>query len=89
MTIDPFSSASDSLIAPARDAFVITPSDISELPDATKALYVGTGGDIVLRLIGADTDVTLRNVVTGSVLALRLTAVRANGTTAADLIGLA
>jgi hypothetical protein len=89
MILDPFSAASDSLIAPAREAFAIAPSDNAEFPRATKALYVGTGGDVVLRAVGSDTDVVLRNVVAGSVLAIRLRAVRASGTTAANLVGLA
>lgn len=89
MIRDPFSSASDSLIAPAREAFALTPDDSNELTRATKAVYVGTGGDIVLRAVGSESDVALRNVVAGSVLAIRLRAVRATGTTAANLVGLA
>ena len=89
MILDPFGTASDSLIAPAREAFALTPNDAAELTSATKALYVGTGGDIVLRAVGSGTDVVLRNVVSGSVLAIRLRAVRASGTTATDLVGLA
>lgn len=86
---DPFDTASDSLIAPAREAFAVIPKDTGELSRATKAVYVGTGGDIVLRAVGSDTDVTLRNVAGGSVIAIRLRAVRASGTTAADLVGFA
>lgn len=86
---DPFASASDSLIAPAREAFPISPDDGADINRATKAVYVGSSGDIVLRAIGSDADVTFRNVVAGSVLAIRLRAVRATGTTASDLIGLA
>ena len=89
MPQDPFSATSDSLIAPARTAFPLAPSDGDDLPYATKAVYIGTGGDLVIRAIGSDQDVTLRNVATGTVLAIRIKAVRLNGTTAADLVGLA
>jgi hypothetical protein len=89
MILDPFGSASDSLIAPAREAFALTPNDTTELTRATKAVYVGTGGDITLRAVGSETDVVLRNVVAGSVLAIRLRAIRQTGTTAADLVGFA
>lgn len=89
MPQDSFAHATDSLIAPARLAFAITPSDALDLDEVTKAIYVGTGGDIVLRAIDSDSDVILRNVVAGSVLAIRTAAVRATGTTAADLVGLA
>ncbi len=85
---DPFSTASDSLIAPARLAFTISPSDASDLPDVAKAIYVGTGGDITLRSVGSSEDVVLRNVVSGSVLAIRVKAVRQTGTTASDIVGL-
>jgi hypothetical protein len=89
MILDPFDSASDSLIAPAREAFALVPNDATELARATKAVYVGTGGDITLRAVGSETDVVLRNVVAGSVLAIRLRAIRATGTTAANLVGFA
>lgn len=84
-----FAHATDSLIAPARLAFGITPNDTVDLADVTKALYVGTGGDIALRAIDTDTDVILRNVVGGTVLAIRIAAIKATGTTASDLVGLA
>lgn len=89
MPFDPFEASTDSLIAPAKTAFAITPDDDNDLPAATKALYVGSGGDITLRPIGSADDVTLRNVVTGSVIAIRLRAVRVTGTTASELVGLA
>jgi len=89
MTQDPFAAVSDSVIAPASEAFAIIPKDNGELTRATKALYVGTGGDIVLRAVGSQEDVTLRNVVAGSVIAIRVRAIRATGTTAANLVGFA
>lgn len=89
MTHDPFDSVTDSLISPARNAFPILPSDTAELADATKALYVGTGGDLKVKLIDAAADVTFVNVPSGSVIAIRVAAVRVNGTTAADIVGLA
>ena len=88
MIPDPFSNANDSLIAPAREAFAIVPDDLTELTRATKAFYVGTGGDIALRAVGSNADVVLRNVAAGSVLAIRLRAVRSSGTTAANIVGL-
>ncbi len=89
MPFDPFEHTADSLISPAKTAFEITPDDASDLPSATKAIYIGTGGDITARPVDSDADVTFRNVVTGTVLAVRLSAVRAGGTTAGDLVGLA
>lgn len=89
MMTDSFGSASDSLIAPARNAFAITPQDNTDLGAFTKAIYVGTGGTIVLRAIGSETDVTLSNVQDGSILDIRCSAIRATGTSASDIVGLA
>lgn len=86
---DAFSSAMDSLIAPARQAFAILPDDARSLAAVTRAVYVGTGGDIALRAVGSNADVILRNVTGGSVLPIRVEAVRQSGTTASDLVGLA
>lgn len=89
MVSDKFDSATDSLIAPSTDCFAITPNDSSDVSTATKAIYVGTGGDIALRAIGSNADVTFRNVATGSILDIRVSAIRATGTTAQDIVGLA
>ncbi|MCZ8137559.1 MAG: hypothetical protein O9266_14800 [Porphyrobacter sp.] len=70
MTRDPFGSANDSLIAPAREAFAVTPKDTGELTRATKAVYVGTGSHIVLRALGPEANETLRNVAAGSVIVI-------------------
>ena len=48
---DPFENAGDSLIAPAKTAFAITPDDNADLPSATKAVYVGGDGDLILRAV--------------------------------------
>lgn len=89
MDSDPFNSTSDSLIAPARLAFSVVPHDHLNLAMPTRALYIGTGGDVAVRPLGSANDVVLRNVSSGSVLALRVSAVRLSGTTASDLVGLA
>ena len=89
MQKDNFQRSSDSLISPAQSCFNITPDDVQELEQVTKAIYVGTGGDIALRAVDNTSDVTFRNVAEGAILDIRVSAVRANGTTAADIVGLA
>lgn len=86
---DPFASHADSVAAPARRAFAITPHATNALSPVPKALFVGTGGDVVLRSIDGTADVTFRNVASGQVLDVRAEYVRAAGTTAADIVGLA
>jgi hypothetical protein len=89
MPFDNFDSALDSLIAPARNAFAITPNDATALPALPKAIYIGYGGSIVLRSVDGTQDVTLVNVANGSILDVRAKFVRATGTTATNMIGLA
>lgn len=88
MPKDNFQTTSDSLMAPAKAAFEVTPDDVAELQEITKAIYVGTGGDIVLRPQEGLVDVTFRNIQSGAILDVRVSAVRATGTSAADIIGL-
>jgi hypothetical protein len=82
---DPFKS--DSLNAPSRAPFAITPSDSAPLAVVPKRLFVGTGGHIALRGVDGAADVVYRNVGSGVYLNVRPGFVRATGTTAADLIG--
>ena len=89
MPIDPFQTLADSPLAPASRCFVITPNDSADLPATVKAIYVGQGGDIVLRAIADGADVTFKAVPQGTTLDVRAGAVRATGTTAALLVGLA
>lgn len=89
MANDLFRSHSDMPGAPSRAPFAITPHDSNELSVIPKALYVGTGGTVILRGIGGASDVTFTNVSDGQVLDVRAQFVRATGTTASDIIGLA
>ena len=89
MPTDTFSTTSDSPIAPAQDCFAIAPDDNAELSKVTKAIYIGAGGDVVVRALRAEADVVFRDVPSGYILDIRAIAVRANGTTATDLVGLA
>lgn len=69
--------------------FPITPHATNEIDPLPKAIYVGTGGDIVLRGVRGVVDVTFKNVPSGAILDIRAQYIRAAGTTAANLVGLA
>jgi hypothetical protein len=84
-----FADYADSPIAPALRCFDITPDDNAALAFTTKALYIGGAGDLVLRSPLGAADVTFRNLPAGYILDVRATAVRATGTTATAIIGLA
>ena len=88
MPKDSFQNSSDSLIAPAKDCFAIVPDDAADLAQVTKALYIGTGGDVTLRPQEGASDVVFRNLQDGSILDVRVSAVRATGTSASDIVGL-
>lgn len=84
---DRFHTGGDSVTAPARRAFAIIPHDSQPLPLVTKGLCVGMSGNIALRAIDSEDDVTL-SVVAGQLLPIRITHIRATGTTASGLVGL-
>ena len=85
---DRFENTAPSLAGPASHGFAITPSDSALLVENTRAIYVGSGGDIAaLMLSGA--NVLLSAVPSGSILPLRLTKIMASGTTADNIVGLA
>ena len=67
-------------------ATAVTPSDTEPLSPLPKGIYVGTGGDVRLRAVGSDADVTYKNMASGSYIAVRVAFIRATGTTAADMI---
>jgi hypothetical protein len=89
MTTDLFASSADSPLAPSELCFAVQPDDTAALAFATKAIFVGTGGDVTLRTVRGSEDVTFRNVPDGAVIDVRVIAVRATGTTAADIVALA
>lgn len=86
---DAFSRQADSPEAPSARPFAIVPSDAAPLANVPKALYIGTGGTVVLRTASGAADVTFKNLAGGQILPVRALYVRATGTTAADIVALA
>ena len=74
MATDSFQTSSDMLAAPSRAPFAVTPHDSTELSIIPKALYVGTGGTVILRGVGGTADVTFKNVARLSMCARNLSA---------------
>ena len=85
---DEFQTFADSVSGPATRVAAVVPHDVDPLPEVPKALYVGTGGTVILRGVGGGTDVTFANVASGSYLLVRALYVRATGTSAADIVAL-
>ena len=86
---DAFSRQADSADAPSSHPLTIVPSDSVPLVATPKALFVGTGGTLVLRTASGAADVTFKNLASGQILPVRAQFVRATGTTAADIVALA
>ena len=85
---DDFADWRSGLDSPAVHAVAVTPSNSTDLSTSARSLYVGTGGDVVLDTVGAETSVTFANVAAGTVLPVRVARVRATGTTASNIVAL-
>ena len=85
--MDPFATTASSLDSPARAAADVTPNDFADLATTSRAIYVGTGGNLAVEMADGSA-VTFAGVVAGSVLPLRVAKVRSTGTTAGGLIAL-
>jgi len=83
---DTFDSYTASLESPASHAFPVIPSDISDLPVASRALSVASDGTVQLTTISGDT-VTL-TIFAGVPFPIRCARVWATGTTATDIVAL-
>lgn len=74
----------------AHNAVAVTPSDSTILP-ITRALYVGTGGTLVVVMADADTTsttVTYTNVANGAILPIQVSKVYSTSTTASNILAL-
>lgn len=73
-------------ITPAAFAEAITPADNDLASTFSRAIYVGSGGDLVVTMAGArDVPVTFKSVLSGSLLPLRVAQVNA-ATTCSDIV---
>jgi len=85
---DRFDRHADTVSAPARHAFAVVPHDGDPLAQVPKALWVSGAGTITLRAVESGADVVL-TVGAGQILPIRVSHVRAAGTTATGIVGLA
>ncbi len=84
---DDFLTHETSLTSPAVGADLIVPNDTVALPKSTRAIYVGSAGNLRVQFVSGDV-VTLSNVQAGVIYPLRAALVLATGTTAGGLLGL-
>ncbi len=81
--VDTFDSHSTSITAPPSNALSVTPSDTADLPFVSRAVYVGTPGDLRVLTQGGQ-DITYKGLSGTKIL--RIERIFATGTTAADII---
>lgn len=77
----------EGMTSPADNAAAVTPSDSTDLTYVSRALYVGTGGNIVVTMQGGG-DVTFTNVQDGSILPIRVSRVKSTSTTASNIVNI-
>lgn len=80
---DDFGNYSSGLDSPAAHDVDVTPSDSADMPHASRALYITTGGTIRYTTVGGNT--VTRTVPDNFILPLRVKRVWATGTSAADI----
>ncbi len=84
---DRFSSHAPSLTGPASSGFAVTPNDDADLGEATRALFVGTGGMLTVTMVSG-AILTFDAVADSALLPLRVSRIHQTGTTAGNIIGL-
>jgi len=82
------SSYQSGLSSPPSRGVTVTPNDGSDLAFSIRGLMVSTAGDVALVTTGGDT-VTLPALQPGVQYAVLATRVRATGTSATGIVGLA
>lgn len=82
--VDIFSKQYDSLDSPLGRAIAATPNDIVDLDNATRAIYIGTAGNLKVTMLKGG-DVTFSNLPVGW-HPIRVSRVWATGTDAADIV---
>jgi len=82
---DTYAEFATSLVAPPAGAFVVTPSS-GDLAQVTRALYVGSAGDLHVQMLWGGT-IVFANVAAGSLLPIRCSKVLPT-TTAQSIVGL-
>jgi hypothetical protein len=76
----------DTNVYSAYAGFNVTPSDVTVFSNSMRGLYVGTGGNVAVRMIRDGNSLIYKNVPSGTLLPIAVDQVQATGTTAADMI---
>lgn len=83
-----FKSTENTVSAPARQMFLITPHATNPIEPLPKAVRFNSAGVVVLRAVDSVADETV-DVLAGDLLPVRVQYIRAAGTTVTKIHGLA
>lgn len=84
---DNFQEYTPGLSSPATDAVAVTPNDSTDLTVVPRALWVGGAGDLSVIMRDGSSPVTFTGITVGY-HPLRVSRVRATGTTATNIVAL-
>ena len=84
---DSFSRFQTQDFSPLTSAASVTPHNTNELSYVTRAVYVGATGNVAVTMQDGG-DVTFVGVPAGTTIPIRVTIVKATGTTATSIIAL-
>lgn len=84
---DRFANTQPSLSSPASGGFPVTPSDAADLPQTSRAIFIGSAGAIAVRMLSGET-ITFSGLTAGTLLPIRVTQVLSAGTTAGAILAL-
>ena len=82
---DPYTEIPFIATAPAVNAEEVTPHNTTELTSVSRALWVGTGGNVKVTMKGG-AEVTFTGVPDGTLLPFRVKIVWSTGTTASGIV---
>lgn len=84
---DTFQSNGTGMTSPCTSAEAVTPSDTVDLTNVSRAIWVGTAGNVSL-ITKAGQTVTFVGVQAGTLLPIRASRIRATSTTASNMLAL-
>jgi hypothetical protein len=85
--VDAYANQSPALSTDPTDAAAVTPSDGTDLTFVSKKLFVGGAGNLVV-ITAAGNTVTFTGVAAGTILPIRVSRVKATGTTATNIVAM-
>ena len=85
MAFDDFSDQPLVMTYPARNLEVVTKSDTTKLFRVSRALWIGTAGNISVLTAGGQT-ITISNIQNGTLLPIQVQRVNSTSTTASDMV---